>query len=230
MGSKRRIAKHILPIILADRKLGQWYIEPFVGGANMIDKVEGPRIGFDINPYLISALCMIRDGWQPPERMTEYGYKSIKNFPDKFRPWQVGYAATQMVFGARWFAGYRRDNTGSRDYAKEARNNILKQAPLLDGCFFKIGSYDEITIPAEPCIIYCDPPYQGTRQYESGSFNHTKFWQWCRDRSADGHQIFISEYKAPDDFTCIWEKEQTTTIATTEYKKATERLFILPSN
>ena len=47
---------------------------------------------------------------------------------------------------------------------------------------------------------------------------------------ADGHQIFISEYKAPDDFTCIWEKEQTTTIATTEYKKATERLFILPSN
>ena len=35
MGSKNRIAKYILPIILKDRKEGQWYVEPFVGGANM---------------------------------------------------------------------------------------------------------------------------------------------------------------------------------------------------
>ena len=226
MGSKRRIAKYILPIILKDRKPRQWYIEPFVGGANMIDKVEGPRIGFDINPYLISALCMIRDGWQPPEKMTEYGYKSIKEFKEKFKPWQVGYAATQMTFGARWFAGYRRDNSGDRDYPKEARQNALKQVPLLKGCLFKINSYHEINLPAEPCIIYCDPPYKDTRKYSIGDFDHDKFWQWCRDRQDDGHQVFISEYKAPDDFKCIWEKEQSTTMATTKYKKAVERLFI----
>ena len=41
MGSKNRIAKHILPIILKDRKENQYYVEPFVGGANMIDKVQG---------------------------------------------------------------------------------------------------------------------------------------------------------------------------------------------
>ena len=45
MGSKNRIAKHILPIMLAERKPDQWWVEPFVGGANMIDKVEGNRIG-----------------------------------------------------------------------------------------------------------------------------------------------------------------------------------------
>ena len=39
MGSKNRIAKEILPIILKDRVKGQWYVEPFVGGCNMIDKV-----------------------------------------------------------------------------------------------------------------------------------------------------------------------------------------------
>ena len=39
MGSKARIAKHILPIILKDRKPNQWYSEPFTGGANLIDKV-----------------------------------------------------------------------------------------------------------------------------------------------------------------------------------------------
>lgn len=56
MGSKRRIAKHILPIILKDRKEEQWYVEPFVGGANIIDKVVGNRIGADCNGYLIALL------------------------------------------------------------------------------------------------------------------------------------------------------------------------------
>lgn len=45
MGSKRRIAKDILPIILENRTPEQFYVEPFVGGANMIDKVQGKRIG-----------------------------------------------------------------------------------------------------------------------------------------------------------------------------------------
>ena len=61
MGSKNRIAKYILPIMLAERKPDQWCVEPFVGGANMIDKVQGKRIGADINPYLIDALIAIRD-------------------------------------------------------------------------------------------------------------------------------------------------------------------------
>ena len=44
MGSKARHAKEMLPIILKDRKEGQWYVEPFVGGCNMIDKVNGNRL------------------------------------------------------------------------------------------------------------------------------------------------------------------------------------------
>ena len=56
MGSKNRIAKHILPIMLEHRTEGMTWVEPFVGGANMIDKVEGKRIGADINFYLIDAL------------------------------------------------------------------------------------------------------------------------------------------------------------------------------
>ena len=35
MGSKARIAKHILPMILKNRKEGQCYVEPFVGAANI---------------------------------------------------------------------------------------------------------------------------------------------------------------------------------------------------
>lgn len=41
MGSKNRIAKHLLPIMLKEAEkhgITKW-VEPFVGGANMIDKV-----------------------------------------------------------------------------------------------------------------------------------------------------------------------------------------------
>jgi DNA adenine methylase len=66
VGSKNRIAKHILPIMLAERKPDQWWVEPFVGGANMIDKVAGNRIGNDSNEFLIALLVALRDGYIPP--------------------------------------------------------------------------------------------------------------------------------------------------------------------
>jgi DNA adenine methylase len=49
MGSKNRISKFILPIMLAERNPDQRWIEPFVGGANVIDKVKGKRLGIDCN-------------------------------------------------------------------------------------------------------------------------------------------------------------------------------------
>ena len=57
-GSKNRIAKHILPIMLEHRGDRPW-VEPFVGGANMIDKVTGARIGYDLNQDAIDALILI---------------------------------------------------------------------------------------------------------------------------------------------------------------------------
>ena len=49
MGSKNRIAKEILPIILKDRKENQYYVEPFCGGLGTFDKVSGLRIANDKN-------------------------------------------------------------------------------------------------------------------------------------------------------------------------------------
>lgn len=59
MGSKSRIAKQIVPIIQSgiERDGRDSYIEPFVGGANVIDKIKCKyRVGFDINEYLIALL------------------------------------------------------------------------------------------------------------------------------------------------------------------------------
>jgi Site-specific DNA methylase len=60
MGSKTRIAKHILPIILEHHNASKVYVEPFVGGANLIDKITGDRIGSDLNETVIQALSSIK--------------------------------------------------------------------------------------------------------------------------------------------------------------------------
>ena len=77
MGSKARHAKEMLPIILKDRKEGQWYVEPFVGGCNMIYNVEGNRLGADVHEYLITMWQAVSVGWLPPSRFTEDEYKQV---------------------------------------------------------------------------------------------------------------------------------------------------------
>ena len=60
-GSKRSIIKKILPFLLENRKNGQYYVEPFVGGGNSIMHVTGKRIGGDINPYRTLERCAYRE-------------------------------------------------------------------------------------------------------------------------------------------------------------------------
>ena len=58
-GSKSRIANEIVPIIqkYIDDYGIELYTEPFVGGANVIDKIVcRNRYGSDINEYLIKLL------------------------------------------------------------------------------------------------------------------------------------------------------------------------------
>ena len=83
MWSKNRIAKYLLPIILKDRKEWQWYVEPFVWGANMIDKVDGNRIGADINEYNIILFQWLLNWLIPPDSCSEEKYKEIKDKKEK---------------------------------------------------------------------------------------------------------------------------------------------------
>ena len=47
MGGKHRIAKDIVKILRTHRKLGQLYIEPFVGGGSVISLMDGEREASD---------------------------------------------------------------------------------------------------------------------------------------------------------------------------------------
>lgn len=214
MGSKARFAKAIYAKIceLSPRN-GRPWVEPFAGGMNMICEVpqqDGPRYANDCNEYLIELFKATIAGVEFPEFVTSEERKFIKANPEKYHPWQVGYAGFICGFGGDFnggFAGYypesrRKANGELPSYQKESANSIKKQAKKMQDVFFCNASYDEILIP-ENSIIYCDPPYQGVTGYGI-EFDHCKFWNWVRKVSKK-HDVFISEYRAPEDFECVLE-------------------------
>ncbi len=56
----------------------------------------------------------------------------------------------------------------------------------------------------------------------------TEHFDWCRNMSKKGHVVFVSEYQAPDDFKCVWQKELTNSMNQTKTYKPIEKLFIAP--
>jgi DNA adenine methylase len=225
LGSKNRIAKHILPIILKDRKEGQIFYDLFCGGGNIIDKVDGKRVANDNNKYLIALFKeMQKEEFNLPDVNEEY-YTEIKNNYESHPDWLVGYVAFQLSYGAMWFCSYRKDSLGKRNYSNEAKSNVLKQRLKIKDVEFHCGSYDEVKL--EPnSIIYCDIPYKNTTQYNtSKGFDYDKFYNWCIDRHNEGHQVFISEYDMPSDkFVSVWEGSLNNGI---NNKTMTEKLFVL---
>ena len=225
MGSKNRIAKHLLPIMLENRN-GRTWVEPFVGGANMIDKVEGKRIGSDFNEYVISLFTGIQNGFMPPNEVSEEEYKQARL--NRVVTPLVSFIGFGCSYSGKWFGGYARGNTNKgqpRNYCLESKKNILKQSENLKGVEFIHSSYQNLQIPSNS-LIYCDPPYEGTTKYKDG-FSHAEFWEWCRTKTKEGHQVFISEYNAPIDFKSIYSKEVNSSLTKdTGSKKANEQLFV----
>ncbi|HBD92547.1 MAG TPA: adenine methyltransferase [Spirochaetia bacterium] len=228
MGSKNRHAKEILSIILKNRKAGQWYIEPFVGGFNLIDKVDGNRIGNDINFYLIELFKAIQDGWNPPSEISYNQYQQIKDNKEKYPNYLVGFVGFGCSFSGKWFGGYARGNGSNgekRNYCLESKKNILNQFEKIKEIIILNKNYWELDIP-ENSIIYCDPPYEGTTKYKD-DFNHEKYWNWVREMINKGHEVFCSEYTAPEDFICVWEKKVNNNLdLNTGSKQGIEKLFV----
>lgn len=230
MGSKNKYAKELLPIILKNRKVGQYYVEPFVGGFNLIDKVSGNRIANDKNYYLIELYRAIQQGWLPPETISEDQYKHIKDNKDDYPPYLVGFVGFGCSFGGVWFSGYARGDSNkgkSRNYCNESRSNILNQRVGLDGVIINNLDYRHLIIP-ENSIIYCDPPYQGTKGYKD-KFDNDLFWKWLIELAEGGgdYEIYVSEYNAPEEyFECIWQKEVIVNINNNrKNKREIEKLF-----
>ena len=236
VGSKNRLAKELVPIIqsyITDDTKG--YLEPFVGGANMIDKIEcDNKFGCDIHEELIELLKYIQNTNNIlPTTIKEEEYNKVRLNKDKYEKWYVGFIGFCATFGAKYFGGYARgfkeDKITPRDIPAESIRNIEKQRKNLQNIKFKCCSYDEINKNIKDFVIYCDPPYKGTLKYTT-DFDYDKFYKWCKEMSKN-NIVLISEYWMPEEFECIWEKKTTVRIDSNKKSKdkkmeRIEKLFI----
>lgn len=239
MGSKARHAKELLPIILKDHRPDMWYVEPFVGGANMISRVDKriapKRIGFDCNEYLIEFFNALQKDYVPPEDINLEFYNHVKENKNLYDKATVACVGLCFTYSAKWFGGFignskdvvckGRDRLGESYRAVETARNevkgiILQHKSVFDIDFSHCGR----------ATIYCDPPYRDTTKYKD-AFDHDRFYDWCIDRHNEGHRVFISEYWMPEDrFECVWQKEVNNSLTKdTGSKKGIEKLFVVKS-
>lgn len=237
LGNKTRISKDLLPILTEHLNGKNWYIEPFVGACGMMQAVNyNKRLGIDFNPYIIALMDSLKYIEIIPEKclfagyeINEHLYNEIKNNKNKYTESIVGLVGFGTSFGGKFFNGYARGGLTSkgeqRNHAQETLRNLIKLKPLVEDVIFFNGSYEELYIDSGH-VIYCDPPYEGTTKY-SNEFDHQKFWNWVRVKSKDNY-VYVSEYNAPADFKCVWQKEHKTGIhhGFKEHSARVEKLFI----
>lgn len=237
MGSKSRIVSEIAPIIqrYIDSSPKRFYYEPFCGGCNVIDHIEASkRYAADKQKYLIALYQNICNLHELPSEISKEHYAEVRDAYNKqngkFPDWYIGAVGFLASYNGRFFdggyAGIVHTKSGAtRDYYAEAKRNLETQAPNLIGIQFGCLDYVD-TNPLSGWVIYCDPPYQGTKQYGvSKNFNHDAFWDWVRQYSAE-NTVLVSEYSAPRDFQCIWEQPILRTIDNSKRVETVERLFI----
>lgn len=217
-GSKAKLRNDILPILqnCIDTHKVKGYVEPFVGGANIIDHIQNVvRIGTDNNYELIELLKYMRDNPSLkgfPEECSFEHYAEVREQrklkTSKYPTWYIAGIGYFASYGGRYFdGGYGRDSKGGRNIYNERLAYARKQAPLLKDITFNALDYryyDSYT----DCVFYLDPPYKGTKTYNGKSgFDYDDFYDFVR-RLSKRNYVFVSEYYMPEDFKCIWSKER----------------------
>jgi AB1gp56 len=241
-GSKNRTASEIIPLMTSHLNKEDYFVDLFCGGCNLIDKVPRDfiRLSNDNNEFLIEMWKALQNGWIGETTIERELYNKARDAYNKrdysmFTKAELGWIGHMASFNGRFFAGgYSGHNVqGSkgkaRDYISESIRNVLNQLPAIKDVVFSCENYDNFILPpADKCVVYCDIPYKGVKQYStSKTFDYEAFYQWCRERSKDGYKVFVSEYNMPDDFECIWEKPVLCSLNQTITKKPIEKLFTI---
>ena len=240
LGGKSRIAKPILEVILANatERTGVYW-EPFIGGGGMASKAAkhfNRCIYSDQDEDLMLMWEALATGWEPPEQVSEEEYKALRHAEPSALRGFVGYGCS---FGGKWFGGYARSKKISGDprgHCGESQRSVLKGIKDMTS---PAGGFEFHCAPYHACqpqpgdVVYCDPPYAGTTKYRGKPFNHEEFWRTARAWAEQGVHVFVSEYNAPEEWECVWEKSQHVFVAGAmngnEYKKNVERLFMFRS-
>lgn len=233
LGSKQRIAKYIVPILqnCINNNDIKTYYEPFVGGANVINKIKCQcRVGSDLNKYLIGLLNHVKNGGELLDSVSKELYSEVRSKYKTgiYEDWYVGNIGFLASYNGRWFdGGYA--NSGYegkryRDYYTESKNNLMNQAMAIRNVEFYVNDYKDLEITPRS-MVYCDAPYKNKKQYENSThFDYVTYWNWIREISVNNY-VIVSEENAPSDFVCIWSKPVSRSIKAKEKTIAIEKLF-----
>jgi DNA adenine methylase len=188
LGSKAKHADQILAHVLKDRRPGQLYVEPFVGGGNVLCRVpqeQGPRLAADYNPFMVAVLKRLSEGWEPRATITRPEYEALRDHynANRFRGGffsedemaDVASVALGASFGSLWFGSWANDPPDRPGLRwGQARRGMLRDAVGHRGANFVCSSFDrleetwaayDVGIP-DGSLWYCDPPYRDTTGYD----------------------------------------------------------------
>lgn len=232
MGGKKKLAKFICPILQKELDTNRYesYIEPFVGGGNIIENISfKTKIGYDINKELIAFYNYIINGGTIPEPNSfdsvHYNEvkKSYKNKDNKYDDWYYGYMMFVPSYQGKMWGSFAKDS--AREYQREHYESVISQIPKIKDVTFAAASY--IDLKPNNSVIYCDIPYRSSKKnYYNENFNYDEFYDWAREYSKN-NKIFISELTAPDDFEPVWRKDYKNAFSSVKSIDTIEKLFVL---
>lgn len=202
------------------------FVSLFCGTCSVESKITGfnHMVLNDKHKYLIDMLNGVKNGYQLPEYISEDEYKYIREHKDE-DPVLTGFVGIACSFGGKWFGGYARNNVG-RNYAAEGKRSLHKDMSTLMDAKFVCQDYRDVYLP-DNCVVYADPPYNGTTGYVKEKFDSDIFWEYAREISKN-HLVFVSEQSAPSDFISIWDKPLKRTLDVNKENQfvVTEHLYV----
>ena len=232
LGAKHLIGNEIASVIYnkINPTMVNGYIEPFCGSLGVFKQM----IKYNYNNYIASDLQHdIILLWQNlqnnelnlPIAFNQEMWNQLKksDSPNAMK----AVAGFGMSFGGKYFSGYiqKYASNSNRDFYKEFKNSIYKIQKIIQKPNIKFYNKSYNSFNPNNMLIYCDPPYHNTTQYETGDFNTDEFWELMRKWSKNNY-VFISEENAPDDFIVVWSKDKRRTLDSKTRSYKIEKLFV----
>jgi DNA adenine methylase len=176
VGGKATGASHILRVLNDPAFDGMDYVEPFVGYAHVLRRVERKRsyVASDANPLLVRLLNAVQRG-TPLPRISEGEYERLRRSGGATLRHAVA-AFTYSYNGKEWGGYTTTDAAGTRDYPAERLRYYerLRANAVFRRTTLRCAPYEELR--PRGALIYCDPPYRGTTGYGGRPFDHAAFW------------------------------------------------------
>ena len=236
MGGKMRQGRVIAEVVARYIHKGQAYYEPFCGALGAAIKTVPVCLAAGASRIVLSDVSeitmwsMLRNGWQPPDRVSEKMHADYKRRqpPDDPLTAFIGFGCS---FGGWYFAVYARG--GGYNFALASKKSCLSKIEVVDRPRVVIRRSDYRRVHPKNAVMYLDPPYvaPGRPKVHShtGNFIIEEFWDYARRMVVNRNTVIISGFEAPTDFHAIhsWGNTVSQHYSKDEMARGTdERLFM----